>query len=102
VVIEPELENWVWSESSQVDRVLGWEDRSPDLRTSLIAQGWLTTVNEKPRLPKEALEWSLRRAGRPRSSAIYEELGLVVSFERCVDPAFLKLKQCLQEWFGEA
>jgi len=101
VVIEPELENWVWSESSQVDRVLGWEDRSPDLRTPLIVQGWLTTVSEKPRLPKEALEWSLRRAGRPRSSAIYEELGSVVSFERCVDPAFLKLKQCLQEWFGE-
>ena len=100
VVIDPELENWVWSDSPQVDRVLGWEHCHPDLRSSLVAQGWLVTASEKPQLPKEALEWSLRQARRPRSSAIYEELGSVVSFERCVDPAFLKLKQCLQEWFG--
>lgn len=29
VVIDPELENWVWSDSPQVDRVLGWAE---DLR----------------------------------------------------------------------
>lgn len=54
VVIDPELENWVWSDSPQVDRVLGWEDSHPSLRSSLLAQGWLITASEKPQLPKEA------------------------------------------------
>jgi hypothetical protein len=38
VVIDPELENWVWAQSSHVDRVLGWAGRVPNLRT------WLNTT----------------------------------------------------------
>lgn len=100
VVIDPELENWIWSDSSEVDRVLGWGQHFPDLRSSLVSEGWLSAGAGKPLSPKEALEWSLRRVRKPRSSAIYEELACSVSLDRCVDPAFLKLKQCFQQWFG--
>jgi hypothetical protein len=40
--------------------------------------------------------WTVRK---PRSSAIYLELARSVSTDRCTDPAFLKLKRCLREWF---
>lgn len=33
VVIHPELESWVWSDSPHVESVLGWQWRNPDLRT---------------------------------------------------------------------
>ena len=32
VVIEPELEAWVFSASRYVDQILGWQNRNPDLR----------------------------------------------------------------------
>ncbi len=41
----------------------------------------------------------LRTARKPRSSSIYLELARSVGTERCTDPAFLKLKRCLREWF---
>ncbi len=39
---------------------------------------------------------------KPRSSAIYLALAQAVSTERCSDPAFAKLRQCLREWFPSA
>ena len=39
VVIEPELEAWVFSASPHVDQVLGWRSRKPDLRESLRQRG---------------------------------------------------------------
>lgn len=35
VVIEPELETWVWSESPRVDEVLGWNEGTGELRNWL-------------------------------------------------------------------
>jgi hypothetical protein len=39
VVIEPELENWVWSSSPHVSDVLGWKDHMPSLRDWLVQEG---------------------------------------------------------------
>ncbi len=83
VVIDPELENWVWSGSPHVARVLGWDDFH--LRTSLIAEGWPLSNVGKPVHPKEAMEWALRRAGKPRSSSIYIDLASTVALTSCVD-----------------
>ncbi len=68
VVIEPELEVWVWSDSPHVDRCLGWEEREVRIRPWLERQGlWLADVT-KPPDPKRAVEMGLREVGRPRSS----------------------------------
>lgn len=99
IVIDPELENWVWSDSPQVDAVLGWESNLPDLRTWLRQQMLLTAEQYKPSRPKEAMEQVLREVRKPRSSALYFELAQCVSFKRCSDPAFLKLKSVLRDWF---
>lgn len=100
VVLDPEIEIWVWSDSPQVDGVLGWEGRQPDLRTWLQQQNLLAPNQFKPERPKEAMQAALRQSGKPRSSALYLQMAEKVSLNRCADPAFLKLKNTLQLWFA--
>jgi hypothetical protein len=99
VVISPELENWVWSDSPHVERALGWDRGPAPLRSWLQDKGLLEAGAAKPAEPKEAVELVLRTVRTPRSSSIYLELARSVSTDRCTDPAFLKLKRCLREWF---
>ena len=102
VVIEPELESWVFSGSPHVDTVLGWKDRNPGLRKSLEQKGLWTPPDPKPADPKLALEWALRTARRrPASSALFRQLAQKVSTRHCQDRAFLKFKQLLQGWFPQ-
>ena len=56
VVIDPELESWVWSPSPHVDNALGWRGRSPGLRDALHAQGLWPPEATKPPDPKAAVE----------------------------------------------
>lgn len=102
VVIDPELENWVWSDSPEVDRVLGWTELLP-VRDWTRSQGF-TWSHGKPARPKEAMQAALRHVRKPRSSALFAALAQRVGLERCHDPAFGKLRACLQRWFpaGEA
>ena len=99
IVIGPELEAWVWSDSPEVDSVLRWGNRAVPLRDWLTNKGWLSKGGVKPNRPKEALQATLRRTRTPRSASLYKKLAERVSFSRCEDPAFLELKAVLQEWF---
>jgi hypothetical protein len=101
IVIAPELENWVWSNSPHVDRALGWEGRTVPLRSWLREEGFLQPGSTKPLQPKRAVDLALRTVRIPRSSAIYLALAQSVSTERCTDPAFAKLRRCLREWFPQ-
>jgi len=100
VVLDPELEAWVWSPSPHVDRELGWHDHSPDLRAWLLAEGRLDDRDSKPARPKEALQAALREVRVPWSSDIHARLAQKVGVGRCIDPAFLKFKQTLHKWFS--
>jgi hypothetical protein len=100
IVIAPELEVWVWSESPHVERILGWSGRSPGLREWLEQRRLWTGGSPKPADPKKAVEAALCQVGKPRSSAIYRALASEVSLERCHDPAFRRLRESLREWFG--
>lgn len=100
IVLDPEIEVWVWSGSPHVATVLGWEGRTPDLRTWLIGKGLLDPQQPKPTRPKEALELALREVRRPHSSALFLKLAERVGYNQCVDPAFSKLKATLQQWFS--
>ena len=100
VVLDPELEVWLWSDSPHVETVLGWRGRNPNLRTWLLETGFLQAGTPgKPVRPKEAVEKALRLVRKPRSSALYRQLSEKVSFRRCSDPAFQKFKHTLQHWF---
>lgn len=100
IVIAPELENWVWSDSPHVDHVLGWSGKKPALRTWLNERKYWQQGQAKPDRPKEALEAAIRFVKKQRSSSLYFDLAAKVSLERCSDRAFLKLKSVFQSWFG--
>jgi hypothetical protein len=100
IVIDPELENWIWSESPEVEFALGWKGKSPPLRAWLDDEGYLKEKEHKPSPPKDALEKALYHVRKPRSSSIYSQVAKTVSLKRCQDPAFLKLKEKLVQWFA--
>ncbi|NLH73612.1 MAG: hypothetical protein GX456_11210 [Verrucomicrobia bacterium] len=101
IVLNPELEVWIWSDSPHVPEVLGWKSPASELPLRLKQEGYWREGEAKPHAPKEAMEAALRTAHRPRSSSIYLQLAEKVSLERCTDAAFVKLKNTLREWFSQ-
>jgi hypothetical protein len=103
VVIDPELEIWLWADSPHVAEVLGWGDRrDPNLREWLHQQGYLQSDQVKPNDPQRAADRALALAQKRRSSAIFQELARRVSLAGCRDAAFLKLRDTLRGWFPPA
>lgn len=100
LVIEPELEIWVWSDSPVVDEALGWQGYNPSLRDWLTANGLLTPGSVKPDRPKEAVEAALAHVQLSRSSSIYRRIAENVTLHRCQDPAFTRLRELLSKWFS--
>ena len=101
IVVEPELEAWIWSDSPHVDTVAGWERRQPGLRRWLVDEGWIEEPEVKPARPKEAFQAALRAAGRARSASLYRRIAERVSVERCSDSSFQQFRNTLQHWFSE-
>ena len=102
IVIDPELEAWVWSGSPQVSKVLGWKQGHPALRGFLAAGGHWPAALSKPPDPKKALEEATRRTRTPRVSSLFSDLAATVSVKGCSDRAFLKLTDALRKWFPRA
>lgn len=99
LVIEPELEIWIWSDSPEVDRALRWTKGS--LRKWMAERQIWPEGELKPSRPKESLEAALRQVSVRRSAAIYRQLAGSVGLERCTDPSFERFKSILRSWFGE-
>lgn len=98
IVIEPELDVWVWGGNNAVQAAISWP-RTENVRDWLVAEGFTFDANGKPARPKEALNAALRVARSPRSSAVYQSIAERISLVRCNDHAFARLRQKLQEWF---
>lgn len=101
LLLQPELENWVWSKSPHVDAATGWAGRTPRLRQWLRTRGWWPKEMVKPPKPKECLQEALRHVKMRRSSAIYRQLAENVSLETCSDEAFLFFRDLMRRWFPQ-
>ena len=99
IVIDPELEIWLFRRSPRLDDALGWRNRQPELQDQLATAGLWPLDTAKPSDPKRAMEWALREARRPRSSSIYRDIATTVGFKDCVDPSFLRFQSTLRSWF---
>lgn len=97
IVIDPEIEIWIWSDSPYVGRVLGWSS-TDELREWLACRG-LWTSGEKPQDPKKALTTALKEKRIAHSSSIFQKLAESVSLRKCKDPAFFRLVEVLRTWF---
>ncbi|MFN3308875.1 MAG: methylation-associated defense system protein MAD4 [Anaerolineales bacterium] len=97
IVLEPELEVWVWSNSPHVAEALGLEHH----RLREVLERFSRNNLGKPNRPKEALQECLRVANKPRSAAIFRQLAQRVSIQTCQDRALKKLCVTLQTWFPQ-
>lgn len=99
VVLDPELEVWIWSDSPELAGCLGWGPHYARLRSWLSSTGNWPEDLPKPPNPKATLERAMREARKPRTSSVFKQAAERVSFQRCRDPAFSKLVHILQRWF---
>jgi hypothetical protein len=99
VVIEPELEAWVWQDNPNIAQAL----KCPaDFRKILAASGHWPAGTAKPPDPKAALQHLQRRHRADGSKAAFRRLAAKVSTRGCQDPAFHQLCDALHAWFPEA
>jgi len=104
IVIDPELEIWVWSGSTKTLDCLGWGEHTTTEFWQAISNFQkhtkLTDKPHKPARPKEAMEWALRQKKKARSAAIFAQLAKEISFKRCTDTSFQRLSDTLKSWYG--
>jgi hypothetical protein len=101
IVIDPELEVWVWSDSPHVADALGWQGQAPALRKWLEKQGLWPPNEAKPIDPEVAFHRVMRKTRLPPSAAIFRRLADTVGLQRCTDPSFRSLLAILHRWFAE-
>ena len=99
IVIEPELEAWVWNASNQVPKTLGWDKNYDELKQWLEGIDCWTPGASKPSDPKEAMRLALREKKRRVSSALFGRLAGSVTLRGCEDPAFEEFTHTLRSWF---
>ena len=99
IVIDPELETWIWNGSNSVPKVLGWAGGYENPRAWLATQDPWPSSSAKPPDPKEAMRVALRKVRRSVSARLFGQLAESTTLRRCQDPAFNELKDTLQHWF---
>lgn len=99
IVIDPELESWVWSQSNKVPTILGWGTDFARLKSWLENRNLWPPEQPKPPAPKKAMRSALREKKKPVSSELFGELARTVTLHRCQDPAFNELRETLRAWF---
>lgn len=100
IVIEPESDIWVWGSDNALAEVLEWP-LDVGIREWLAERGFAFEANGKPIRPKEALEALIPIHRKPRSSALYKKITSRISLDRCTDPAYLRMRLALREWFPQ-
>ncbi len=103
IVIDPELEVWVWGDLVQTSGILGWGQDVANLRRHLNSRGLWEPCDRKPSDPKGAMRTAMECAApgrrRKRSARIFHEIADSAAVDHCHDPAFNELKRTLQAWF---
>jgi len=100
IVIDPELETWIWTASNRMPQVLGWQHGGyVGMKRWLASKGLWENNSAKPAEPKRALRAVLKEIGRRSSSSLFGKLAASVTLHGCEDPAFIELRDTLVHWF---
>lgn len=99
IVIDPEIETWVWNASPHTADVLGWNGDYPKLQGWLETQGCWRQGCPKPPEPKKAMTMAVRQTRVRRSPRLFSCLAAKASPRHCTDPAFDEFRATLRSWF---
>ena len=99
IVLNPELEIWVWNQSLHVPKLLN-ADWNTIKKIGRQKAYWNANEN-KPTRPKELLEAVLRQTNKKRSSSLFVRLAQKVGLESCKDASFNRFRKVLCEWFAD-
>lgn len=96
VVIEPELEAWIWQRNQRGAAPLGFA--TVDQLVASVRESGLAWPDgqPKPTRPKEVLEAVCRARGIGFSAALHRSITASVSLVGCQDPAFVHLRTTLR------
>ena len=100
IVIDPEVDIWLWGADSVLRDVLRWPLAAGNVRDWLGQRGFVFDAHGKPDRPKDAIEALVRFCQLPRSSVLYEKITARIGLQRCRDRAFGRLRTALQSWFA--
>ena len=100
IVIEPELDAWMWGSDAVMRRAVEWTRGEP-IRQFVANRDFELNADDKPADPKEAMEAVLKEVRLPMSAAVYGEIADRISLKRCTDEAFGRLVVRLRKWFGD-
>lgn len=98
IVIDPELEVWIWQQNEHVAEGLGYSSFEDLMSDTTVRTAW-PQGQPKPVNPKETLEAALKKKRIPRSSAIYKQITGCVTVRNCQDAAFQEMLEALRAWF---
>ena len=101
IVVAPEIEAWLWSDSPHVAKAMGWSESTAVQRRWLQAEGLWPAELPKPPDPKSAFHRAVGRSRVIPGPGIFARIGREVGVDRCEDRAFTRLKTTLRAWYGE-
>ncbi len=98
VVIDPELEVWLWQDNPNVERAV--RHRGPrNLRAQLRDEGAWPEGSPKPTDPKATLQRLIKQNKAGAVVVAYTLIAARVSTRQCRDAAFAHLRGALERWF---
>ncbi len=98
VVIDPELEIWLWQDNPNVERALNFSGGS--LRRHLEGTGAWPADAPKPTEPKETIQ-ALVRQRSLKTKVVYTRIADSISVHGCTDPSFELLAGSIRRWFPQ-
>ena len=102
IVIQPELERWLWLDHPACERAFGYPraDHGRSMRVMMREQGQWHEHDDKPHDCDAALVWAARWKQRKTAPAtLFKAMLPTAPVQHCEDPAFVKLRDTLKSWF---
>jgi hypothetical protein len=101
VVIDPELEVWLWQDNPNVEKALRHprEKTSKSLREQLRDEKLWPDGQLKPDAPQATFDRVRQRNKAGARFGVYVQIAGSVSVKGCKDPSFLHFANTLRAWF---
>ncbi len=99
VVIDPELETWLFQEKDIFLNAFRYHDGARALRDQLDETGHWPKGQAKPTDPKATIGRALHLGKSASPTVLFSKVCSRISVKDCQDTAFLKFKRTLRCWF---